>query len=196
MTSSFRDGAEPPRDGDNYSMTQSVVPAVGDRWIYHFTHVDNLEAIRAAGCLRCDAIARAGMTRTEVGAPDIKESRRWRTIPVEPGGRVGDYVPFYFAPRSPMMYRIACDRRDSIPNRYAGGDKPLVYLVTSVGAVVAGGSTWVSKASRLPTASSYSLQCTSRQGTVPRPPTREHSPIESRPGVFGKPACSLASTSL
>jgi hypothetical protein len=143
VTSSFRDGAEPPRDGDNYSMTQSVVPAVDDRWIYHFTHVDNLEAIRTAGILRCDAVAREGMTRTEVGAPDIKESRRRRTIPIEPGGRVGDYVPFYFAPRSPMMYRIACDRRDSIPNRYAGGDKPLVYLVTSVGAVVAAGSTWV-----------------------------------------------------
>ena len=42
-----------------------------------------------------------------------------------------------------MMYRIACDRRDGIPNRYAGGDKPLAYLVTSVGAVVAAGATWV-----------------------------------------------------
>ncbi|GAA3908194.1 DUF4433 domain-containing protein [Actinoplanes auranticolor] len=105
-------------------MTQSVVPAVDDRWIYHFTHIDNLEAIRTAGILRCDAVAREGMTRTEVGAADIKESRRRRTIPIEPGGRVGEYVPFYFAPRSPMMYRIACDRRDSIPNRYAGGRVP------------------------------------------------------------------------
>jgi hypothetical protein len=44
-------------DGDNYSMAQSVVPAVGDRWIYHFTHVSNLSAIRAAGMLRCDSAA-------------------------------------------------------------------------------------------------------------------------------------------
>jgi hypothetical protein len=124
-------------------MAQSVVPAVGDRWIYHFTHVDNLGAIRAAGLLRCDSVAREGMTRTEVGDPDIKESRRRRVIPIEPGGRVGDYVPFYFAARSPMMYRIACDRRDSVPNRYSGGDKSLIYLVTSVGAVIDAGSTWV-----------------------------------------------------
>ncbi len=98
-------------------MAQSAVPAVGDQWIYHFTHVNNLKAIRAAGFLRCDSVAREGMTRTEVGDPDIKESRRRRVIPIEPRGRVGDYVPFYFAPRSPMMYRIACDRRDSIPDR-------------------------------------------------------------------------------
>ena len=124
-------------------MTDAVVPAVGDRWIYHFTHVDNLAAIRVAGLLRCDAVAREGMTKTEVGARDIKEWRRQRTIPIEPGGHVGDYVPFYFATRSPMMYRIACDRRDNIPGRYTGGDKPLVYLVTTVGAVVAAGSTWV-----------------------------------------------------
>ena len=124
-------------------MTQSVVPAVDDRWIYHFTHVDNIGAIRAAGRLRCDAVARDGLTKTEVGDPDIKESRRRRVIPIAPGGRVGEYVPFYFAPRSPMMYRIACDCRDSIANRYTDGDRPLVYLVTSVDVVVAAGSTWV-----------------------------------------------------
>jgi hypothetical protein len=124
-------------------MTDSPEPDPGRRWLYHFTHVDNLAAIRAAGCLNCDAVARQSMTRTEVGAKDIKESRRRRPIPVAPGGHVGDYVPFYFAPRSPMMYRIACDRRDSVPDRYQGGDGPLVYLATTVGAVVDAGSTWV-----------------------------------------------------
>jgi hypothetical protein len=127
----------------DYSMADAVVPAAGDCWIYHFTHVDNLAAIHAAACLSCDAVARQGMTRTEVGARDIKESRRQRTIPIAPGGHVGDYVPFYFAPRSPMMYRIACDHRDSIPDRYQGGDTPLVYLVTTIGAVIGAGMTWV-----------------------------------------------------
>jgi hypothetical protein len=56
---------------------------------------------------------------------------------------VGDYVPFYFAPRSPMMYRIACDHRDRVPDRYRGGDEPLVYLATTVEAVVDAGLTWV-----------------------------------------------------
>jgi hypothetical protein len=124
-------------------MPDAVVPAVGDRWIYHFTHVDNLASIRAAGFLSCDTVAREGMTTTEVGATDIKESRRKRTIPIAPGGHVGEYVPFYFGTRSPMMYRIACDHRDSIPDRYDGGDTPLVYLLTTVGAVVDANLTWV-----------------------------------------------------
>lgn len=123
-------------------MTDDVLPSGADRWIYHFTHVDNLAAIRDGACLRCDAVALHGMTRTEVGARDIKESRR-RPIPVAPGGHVGDYVPFYFAPRSPMMYRISCDCRDSVPDRYQGGDTPLIYLVTTVGAVIGAGLTWV-----------------------------------------------------
>jgi hypothetical protein len=115
----------------------------GTRWLYHFTHLDNRAAIRSADRLTCDAVAREGLTRTEVGAKDIKESRRQRAIPISPGGCVGDYVPFYFAPRSPMMFRIACDHRDVVPGRYQGGDTPLVYLVAAVDDVVAAGLTWV-----------------------------------------------------
>jgi hypothetical protein len=116
---------------------------VRERWIVHFTHVDNLVMITRSGRLACDATARSGLMRTEVGDPAIKNSRRRRRIPVGPGGCVGDYVPFYFAPRSPMMYRIACDHRDSIPGRYPDGDRPLVYLATTVGAVVDAGVAWV-----------------------------------------------------
>lgn len=124
-------------------MSGHTPPTVADRWIYHFTHLDNLPGILAAGELRCDVSAREGMTRTEVGAADIKEARRRRTIPIPPGGHVGDYVPFYFAPRSPMMYRIACEHRDRVADRYPGGDTPLVYLVTTVGAVDRDGLAWV-----------------------------------------------------
>lgn len=114
-----------------------------DRWIYHFTHLDNVEAIFATGHLACDLMAREGLTRTEVGDPAIKQSRRQRAVLAGPGGQVGDYVPFYFATRSPMMYRIACEHRDGRPNCYPGGDRPLVYLVTTVRAVVDTGADWV-----------------------------------------------------
>ncbi|MFV2013171.1 MULTISPECIES: DUF4433 domain-containing protein [unclassified Micromonospora] len=93
--------------------------------------------------LACDVSARAGIMRTEVGDPAIKDSRRRRRIPIGPRGYVGDYVPFHFAPRSPMMYRIACDHRDSIAGRYADGDRPLVYLAVTVGAVVEAGAAWL-----------------------------------------------------
>ncbi|MBX7268333.1 DUF4433 domain-containing protein [Micromonospora sp. Llam7] len=115
---------------------------VRSRWIYHFTHVDNIEAIFNSGYLACDFAAREGLTRTEVGDPAIKESRRRRPVLAGPGGQVGDYVPFYYAPRSPMMYRIACDHRDSKPNCYPGGDRPLVYLLTQVGSAVGAASGW------------------------------------------------------
>jgi hypothetical protein len=114
-----------------------------NRWILHFTHVDNLPAIVESGRLVCDLMARKGLMRAEVGDPQIKESRRRRAIPVDPGGQVGEYVPFYFAPRSPMMFRIACDCRDGVAGRYGDGDRPLVYLAVTVGAVVDAGLVWV-----------------------------------------------------
>ena len=117
------------------------VPA--KRWLYHFTHIDNLASIRTTGYLSCDVSARGGLTATEVGAADIKERRRRRIVPIAPGGRVGDYVPFYFAHRSPMLYRIACDCRDAVPDRYQGGDRPLIYLVTTVGDVIGEALRWV-----------------------------------------------------
>ncbi|WP_326552045.1 type II toxin-antitoxin system toxin DNA ADP-ribosyl transferase DarT [Micromonospora sp. NBC_01813] len=124
-------------------MSPAESTSVRNRWILHFTHIDNLAGIAAAGRLACDVSARAGLTRAEVGDPAIKESRRRRQIPVGPRGYVGDYVPFYYAPRSPMMYRIACDHRDSVAGRYADGDRPLIYLAATVGAVVDAGATWV-----------------------------------------------------
>lgn len=56
-------------------------------------------------------------------------------MPLAPFGRVADYVPFYFAPRSPMLLTLA---RGNVPT-YSGGQDPLVYLVSSAEAVAACG---------------------------------------------------------
>lgn len=76
-----------------------------------------------------DALAKAsGQLAIEVGDAQIKGRRGTRPVPVEPGGVVADYVPFYFAPRSPMMSSIA---HGNVPG-YTGGTAKIVYLVTSV----------------------------------------------------------------
>ncbi len=115
---------------------------MSERLLYHFTHVDNLPAILDTGALISDRRAPAGPVVTDVGDTDIKGRRRTCVVPVGPGGCVDEYVPLYFAPRSPTMYRIACDHRDRIPGRYPGGDHPLVYLVTSVERLLSAGLPW------------------------------------------------------
>lgn len=114
-----------------------------ERWVLHFTHLDNLPSIVRAARLACDLEAGSGMTTCDVGDPAVKQLRRRRIVSAGPGGTVGDYVPFYFAPRSPMLYRIACDHRDGVASRYADGDRPLAYLATTVGRLVDAGLRWV-----------------------------------------------------
>ncbi len=43
-------------------------------------------------------------------------------------GVLNDYVPFYFCPRSVMLYNIW----RKAPNTYGGGQEPIVHLVTDI----------------------------------------------------------------
>lgn len=94
--------------------------------LLHFTHVSHLGTVAARGLL-CDTGA-GEVIATEVGNRGIKDQRRRRPVEVGAGGVVADYVPFYFAPRSPMLSAIHHGR---VPE-YTEGQDPIVYLVTSV----------------------------------------------------------------
>jgi hypothetical protein len=48
---------------------------------------------------------------------------------------VGDYVPFYYAPRSPMLFSIKCGNVPGV----SSNQRRLVYLVSSTQAVYSGG---------------------------------------------------------
>jgi len=65
---------------------------------------------------------------TDVGNAEIKSNRRTRRVPISPGGFVADYVPFYFAARSPMLSSIY---KGNVPTYTAGQDE-VVYLLSSV----------------------------------------------------------------
>lgn len=95
-------------------------------WLYHFTHIDHVASIVRAGMFADSEVG--DLLQYEAGMPSIKQQRLSAPVPADPGGMVGDYVPFYFAPRSPMMYSISCG---NVP-AFGSDLSPLVYLVTSV----------------------------------------------------------------
>jgi hypothetical protein len=100
--------------------------------IYHFTDVDNLEHILEAGKLRCHAMADCAI---DVADSTIKSRRMTKRVPCGPGGMVGDYVPFYFAPRSPMLFRIQHDGVEGV----SSDPRRLVYFVSSTQTVLGAG---------------------------------------------------------
>lgn len=106
--------------------------------VFHFTHLDNLPGIIDTG-LRSDAACRReGLTQVEIGSAGIRERRLFLPVgDVGAGGCVGDYVPWYFGPRSPMMFTLSRNNYE-----YQDGFGDVVYLVSSVPRIVALGGTW------------------------------------------------------
>jgi hypothetical protein len=62
----------------------------------------------------------------------IQERRAIRKVPCGPGGVLHDYVPFYFAPRSPMLYTIDRGNVEACP----GGQSTILHLVSTIEAMV------------------------------------------------------------
>lgn len=106
-----------------------------DCWLYHFTHVDNLPSITTDGLVAdgCDP-----PMVVECADRGIKQRRRRLRVPIGTGGVVADYVPFYFAPRSPMLYRINCGGVHS----YGHSQYQLIYLVTRASRIKALDLAW------------------------------------------------------
>lgn len=95
--------------------------------IYHIVHVDRLPSIIADGRLLCDAVmaGREG-TGTTIGMSAIKKRRLELPITCRPGLKVGDCVPFYWCPRSVMLFLI---HRANHPELiYRGGQELIVHL--------------------------------------------------------------------
>ncbi len=115
------------KDHTNQSAIGRVIARPQPTWLYHFTHPRHLATVISDG-MWCDTVMQEnGLLETEVGHRGVKERRRSRPVDVGPGGVTADYVPFYYAPRSPMMYVINQGKVDE----YQEGLDPLVYLVTT-----------------------------------------------------------------
>lgn len=103
-------------------------------FIYHITHINNLPLILNSGGL----VAKHRLRQQQINYIDIAyegiQDRRARIpVPCGAGGVLHDYVPFYFAPRSPMLCAIHNGRVES----YSQGQKPIIHLVAEAEAVEA-----------------------------------------------------------
>jgi hypothetical protein len=108
--------------------------------LFHITAIANLPAICAAGALLSkNAGAAAGINYQNIAYQGAQGARARRPVPNPPGGMVHDYVPFYFAPRSPMLGAID---QGQVPGcQWGQGD--IVHLETTVDRAIAGNAQFV-----------------------------------------------------
>lgn len=76
------------------------------RYIYHFTHLDNLENIVENGLLSTNLKNELGIKHKNIANFDIQCRRANMSVTCGPGGFVHDYVPFYFCARVPMLLGV------------------------------------------------------------------------------------------
>ena len=102
--------------------------------IYHITHLHNLSQIVTAGGLWSDAERiKRELDCQIVGMSEIKR-RRLEELEVSchPGTKVGEYVPFYFCPRSIMLYILHQGNHPDLA--YREGQQPIVHLQADLNA--------------------------------------------------------------
>lgn len=105
--------------------------------IYHIVHIDRLPSIIADGNLWSDAeLLTRRRPGTVIGMNNIKARRLHElTLASHPSLYVGQCVPFYFCPRSIMLYLIHCANHPELA--YRGGQRPIVHLEFDLSGVAA-----------------------------------------------------------
>jgi hypothetical protein len=108
--------------------------------LYRILHVNNLAGIVAQGGIWCEnQRAQRGVAYQNIAHQNIQQRRHDTPVPCGPGGTIHDYVPWYFAPRSPMLY---ANHKGCVANN-PDGQAVIIYLCTSIEAVVKAGLPFV-----------------------------------------------------
>src|SRR5690606_13296418 len=102
--------------------------------IYHIVHVDNLASICGDGCLWSDSVMVQRQGGTVIGMGSIKQRRLALPVSCHPQTFVGEYVPFYFCPRSIMLFVIHCANHPELA--YMGVQQPIIHLQADLSQVV------------------------------------------------------------
>lgn len=121
-----------------------MVPVPANPKIYHIVHIDRLASIiRCNGLLSDAALLAQSLAGTTIGMDKIK-LRRLNELKLSshPDLSVGQCVPFYFCPRSIMLYLISQANHPELT--YRGGQTPILHLQADLQASVA----WASQLGR------------------------------------------------
>jgi hypothetical protein len=104
--------------------------------IFHIVHYDRLPSIIQDGYIWCDAeVIQRTPPGTTIGMNSIKQRRLYElTLNSFPDLHVGDCVPFYFCPRSVMLFMIY--KADHPDLAYRGGQEPIIHLEADINEVV------------------------------------------------------------
>lgn len=105
--------------------------------IYHILHVDRLPSVLNDGMLWSDAdVQRRACGGTTIGMTSIKQRRLVENrLASHPALTVGGCVPFYFCPRSIMLYLLHQANHPELT--YRGGQAPIIHLEADLHAAVA-----------------------------------------------------------
>ncbi|HEV2222141.1 MAG TPA: DUF4433 domain-containing protein [Candidatus Acidoferrales bacterium] len=102
--------------------------------IFHITAICNLASIAKSKKLYANArLHKKKIEHGNIAYQGAQGKRAAKMVARPPGGVIHDYVPFYFAPRSPMLFTINNGNVPGCPYR----QEDIVHLVTTVEAVTA-----------------------------------------------------------
>lgn len=108
--------------------------------IFHITPIVNLRRIAESGVLYSKReLIQRNMAPANISYDHIQARRAVRPVPLPPGGTLHDYVPFHFAPRSPMLDTI---NRGNVPN-CDHRQQDIAHLVLHAQSVAHGGLPFV-----------------------------------------------------
>ena len=108
--------------------------------IFRIMHLRNLPGVVASGRLFCENQRQSsGQDWKSIAHQNIQGRRHGKQVTCGPGGTVCDYVPWYYAPRSPMLF---AHHKGNVPGN-TEGQVPLIYFRSSIQRVVEEGLPFV-----------------------------------------------------
>ena len=92
-------------------------------WLFRIIHIDNLKYVLQHG-LHSINHAETDPNYINIGDTNLIGQRKDYPVKLEGYGNLGDYIPFYFGPLSPMLYNIKTGHRGI--TKYS--QKDIVYI--------------------------------------------------------------------